>query len=133
VPDLGLSLNFITADYAARILHRLSRQTTAVGGAFHLVHPNPVPLQQFARSLPSQPALVSWEKWKNLLRGATEMRADDSLAFVLHLTGELSEAEAIPPAIDRRRTTLALGAADEGYGTWEERLCFFANTEEAGG
>lgn len=132
VPDLGLSLNFITADYAARILHRLSRQTTSIGGAFHLVHPHPIPLQQFARSLPSQPMLISWEKWKNLLREATETRVDDSLAFVLHLTGELSEAEVIPPAIDRRRTTLALGTADEGYGTWEERLCFFANTEEVG-
>ncbi len=132
VPDLGLSLNFITADYAARILHRLSRQATAIGGAFHLVHPHPVPLQQFARALPSQPRLIPWENWKILLREATETRADDSLAFVLHLTGELPEAEVIPPAIDRRWTTSALGASDEGYGTWEERLCFFANTGEVG-
>ncbi len=132
VPDIELSLNFITADYAARTLHRLSRQATAVGGVFHLVHPHPVPLQQFARSLPSQPKLTSWERWKNLLREATEIRADDSLSFVLHLTGELSEAEAVPPSIDRRRTTLALGADDEGYGTWEERIHFFANTEAVG-
>jgi myxalamid-type nonribosomal peptide synthetase MxaA len=129
VPDLGLSLNFITADYAALILHRLSRQASSVGEAFHLVHPHPVPLQQFARSLSSQPMLTSWESWKKLLREATEARSDDSLSFVLHLTEELSESEAVPPAIDRRRTTLALGAEDEGYGTWEERLHFFADTE----
>ncbi len=130
VPDLGLGLNFITADYAARILHRLSRRPASWGHAFHLVHPQPVPLREFARGLPDNLAMAPWEDWKKLLREAAETRADDSLAFVLHLTGELPEEEVTPPAIDRTRTTEALGSEDVGYGSREDRLRFFENTEE---
>ncbi len=56
VPDINAKMDMVTSDYAAAAIRCLSNCESSLGKAFHLVHPQPLPLRDFIGLLPESTA-----------------------------------------------------------------------------
>ncbi len=69
-PDVEYMLDMSPVDYVSKAIVYLSRQETSVGKAFHLQHPQPVPLKSlidWIRSFGFAIDMVPYEEWQSKL------------------------------------------------------------------
>jgi thioester reductase-like protein len=66
-PDVEYMLDMSPVDYVSKAIVYLSRQKTSIGKAFHLQHPQPVPLTNlvdWVRSFGFPVEIISYEEWQ---------------------------------------------------------------------
>jgi thioester reductase-like protein len=69
-PDVEYMLDMSPVDYVSKAIVHLSRQKTSIGKAFHLQHPQPVPLTnlvEWVRSFGFPVEVISYEEWQSQL------------------------------------------------------------------
>jgi amino acid adenylation domain-containing protein/thioester reductase-like protein len=77
VPDLGTTIDLIPVDYVSRAIIYLSRQSTALGKAFHLANPQPVwvnDLVQWLRACGYPLRQMPYEQWHAALTASDEWK-----------------------------------------------------------
>jgi hypothetical protein len=79
-----------------------------VGKAFHLVHPHPLSVREFAALFPAPPPLVPLETWLALLNEKIARDEDPSAHLIWTLAQGLDRADLTPPRFDCSATTASL-------------------------
>ena len=108
VPDIEVTMDMVTANYAASAICCLSHQESSLGKAFHLVHPEPLSLRDFVALFPTPPTFVPPEEWLTQVRREAERSDDSSVHFLSMLAQGLERADIAPPTVDCSGTTASL-------------------------
>lgn len=108
VPDVETRIDIVTADYAAAAIQSLSTKESSLGRAFHLAHPEPVPLRDFVSLFPSPLPLVPFDSWITSLNQEARRRDDASLHFVSMLAQGFNRTELTPGIFDCSATIAGL-------------------------
>lgn len=108
IPDIETKMDPVTPEYAAAAIHSLSMQISSIGKAFHLVHPGPITLRDFAKLFPRPLPFVPYDSWVSTLNEQAKRRDDASLLLVSMLARGLGRADLTPPIFDCSRTIAGL-------------------------
>lgn len=108
VPDIDAGMDMVTADFAAAAIVALSEDPASPGHAYHLVHPRPVALRDYAARLQEPLPVVSLEEWLARVGAEAARTEDASLQLVSLLTRGLERNDLTPPTFDCAGATAVL-------------------------
>jgi amino acid adenylation domain-containing protein/thioester reductase-like protein len=118
VPEMELLLDVTPVHYVAAAIVHISRQTSSVGKAFHLNHPNPVPWNSILRMLPPLGfsfEIVSYKTWleklSEFLKSNTRFPQLNMLLVEDDLPANGAGAQAPTASISCRNTLNALAGS----------------------
>lgn len=111
VPDIRMKMDMVAPEFVASAIRSLSIQEASIGRAFHLVHPEPLPLREFIGLLPVPLRIIPFEAWRELLVREARQSDDLSLQFVAMLTQGLELKDVTPPDLECSGTVAGMRSA----------------------
>jgi amino acid adenylation domain-containing protein/thioester reductase-like protein len=114
-PPMDAPIDFAPADFVSRAIVYLSQQPDALGQAFHLFNPSPLPwegLLDWMAGAGYPLARVSYDEWRTDMLALAERRAEQNAAAIgSFLVGSTGEANPHPLRFSGDATFARLGAA----------------------
>jgi len=97
IPKMEGAANFVPVDFVSKAIVYLSRQEDSLGKTFHLVHPEPVPVDKILDWIRSRGYILeetTYKEWRRKLGKASQGSRDNPIYPLLPiLPGEMPEEE----------------------------------------